>query len=107
MRVTEDEAQFDRQQLQLAREIARVVRQELLRGGVAAKRADKLTESLTFQLTALLDGDHGLELDGRPLVPVVTFATNEERTELLGNAGGSWMHEYAIGIAEGVCSDDS
>jgi len=105
MQVIEDEGEFDRHQLQLVREIARLVKQVLDRKGVAADLVPDLTEQLTFQLATLLDGDSMLEFEGRPFVPAIAFALNDERTQVLGAAGGSWMHEYAIGIAESVCAE--
>jgi hypothetical protein len=102
--VQEDEFEFDKCQLLLVREIARVVKLELQRAGVSDELGENLTERLTFQLATLLDGDHSLENEGRQLVPMIAFARNDERTELLGNPGGSWMHEYALGIAESVWS---
>lgn len=103
MQITEDEREFDRLQLQLVREIARIVKQELERKGVAGELAQDLTEGITFQLATLLDGDRVLEYEGKPFVPAVAFAQDEERTHLLASPGGSWMHEYALGIAESVC----
>jgi hypothetical protein len=102
--IEENEHAFDKHQLALVREISQIVSREVRNGGISGDQAADLTEKLTFQIATLIDGDLSLELEGQPLVPVLTFAMNEERTLLLGNPGGSWMHEYALGAAESAFS---
>lgn len=60
---------------------------------------NEMTSDVVSSITSILDGsDGGVEAG----IPMVTFATTEDRRELLipGGGQGSWMHEYASGGEE-------
>jgi hypothetical protein len=56
-----------------------------------------VTSDIVFSVASIIDGSDGAEDRGTPVIPMLAFASTEERNELvfpeLGY--GSWMHEYA------------
>ena len=102
-KVTTDSDRFDLFQLELIRRIAVAVKQQMTDAGVAENKIQEATEGLTWDIAAILDGcDEELFVGKEPCVPVVTFGLNEELTKLLISEGASWMHEYALGVAESL-----
>lgn len=99
MKVTSDRDLYEKLQAALVAGIAGAVRGHvrlLLEGRVPADLSE-ITNDIVFSVTSILDGSDG-ELSGSGL-PMLTFATSEERNELIvADPGeGSWMHECAHG----------
>lgn len=89
--------QFDALQRALVAEIVRAVRSELERAETPSEIVASLTGAIAFSVTSLIDDTAGLEVDGRPLRPILAFQLDGDT---LGWAGGnSWMHEYVYRIA--------
>jgi hypothetical protein len=63
-------------------------------------------EDLAFGISTIIDGSRVMELDGEPVLPRLGFARAEDNAELLVTQGGSFMHEYAIGMACAVVDGD-
>jgi hypothetical protein len=102
MTIKIDEGKFDKCQLRLLEEIARDVKSALEEAGVSAERIQDVTESITFQIAAIVDSSRVMELDGKPLLPFLTFAEDDKREQLIASPGGSWMHEYACGTVDQI-----
>ncbi|HWN94363.1 MAG TPA: hypothetical protein VNT99_04975 [Methylomirabilota bacterium] len=93
MRVKIDNAEFSRRQELLLQEIAQTAIAIVEGAGVPSKRRRDVVETITFQITAIIDGSR--VMDGGELRPYLTFADNDERTRLVATEGGSYMHELA------------
>jgi hypothetical protein len=89
---------FDPLQIRILEEVAREIHGALKEAGIPAGKKRELTENLTFGIAAIIDGSRMMELDGYPVVPVLTF--EKRGADLIGAEGSSWMHEYAIGTVE-------
>src|SRR5687768_17252881 len=101
MEIIKDSDRFDSFQMRVLQEIARDVMNGLIELGIPPDKLQDATENLTFGIAAIVDGSRVMELDGQPVLPVLTFAADEESTQLI-HEGGSWMHEYAIGTVEEI-----
>ena len=102
---TIDPQKFDPLQIRLLEEIARDIYGSLKDAGVEEGLVDELTEKLTFGISAIIDGSRVMELGGAPVFPVLTFAAEENNTELIAPEGASWMHEYAMGMVEQIIEE--
>ena len=98
-KVAIDRRAFDPLQIRVVEELAREIRRTAEEAGIPKGKVREITESLTFGIAAIIDGRRVMELDGVTTTPVLTFERLGSAT-LIGAAGGSWMHEYAIGIVE-------
>ena len=94
MNVIEDSGLFDKLQCALLEEISQTLKRELERHGLTGSAAQRLARDVAFQVCCVVDGSAILEVDGIPVQPVLTF---EQPDGSLVTAGGSWMHEYALG----------
>jgi len=96
MKIVEDRARYDNLQAELVDSIAGAVRGHvrLLLDGHVPANLNEITSDIVSSITSILDGSAGSFEAG---IPMVTFATTEERRELVipGGGEGSWMHEYA------------
>jgi hypothetical protein len=106
MNITENESAFDKCQLALIREIIRAIKSDLADSGIEEDRLADVTGEVAFSVAAILDGSRVMQADGQPLIPMLTFAEDAERTKLVGRAGGSFMHEYVHGIVDDVFDED-
>lgn len=107
MNITIDTDRFDALQIRLLEEIIRVARDGLRDAGVTDE--DKLHEAtgnLAFAIACVVDGSTVMDLDGDPVLPVLTFAGERHGSDLVGAEGGSWMHEYAFGLLDDVFAGD-
>jgi hypothetical protein len=102
MIVTENRELFDSHQTFLLQKII-----EAVHGGIVAfsppdsrEQLQDTVYNIVAPIAALLDGIVVQEYEGRRFAPVVTFAMDPQKTELLGTKGGSWMTEYAYGAVE-------
>ena len=101
-----DEGVFDRHQLHLIREIIRAIKSDLAGSGISEERLADVTGDIAFSIAAILDGSRVMQTDGKPLIPVLTFAEDAQRTTLVARPGGSFMHEYVHGTVDEIFDDD-
>ena len=104
MQIKIDRDEFDKRQRAVIQEIACNVKDLLQEMGLGDDRG--LVESLVFDISAILDGSRVMELDGKPLLPFLTFADEREPKQLLAAEGGSWMHEICGGVVEEMFEDE-
>ena len=104
MKLTIDEDRFDSLQTHLIVEIVTAIRDGLREAGVKDDQAlYEATGSIAFSIAAIVDGSRIMELDGKEVVPVLTFARECDGEELISaSSGGSWMHEYVFGTVDEV-----
>jgi hypothetical protein len=95
MDITENESAFDKRQLALVREIIRAIKNDLADSGIPEERL------------AIIDGSRVMQADGQPLIPVLTFADDTQRSKFIGRPGGSFMHEYVHGTVDDIFDEDA
>lgn len=100
MKIVEDEARFDDLQMHLTYEIIGAVHRELERAKVTKAKIRELTGAVAFQVCAVLDCSYEMKMNGVPVRPVLTFAADEEITEVVSGGGVSDMHEYVYGAVD-------
>ena len=96
---------FDSKQQALTDAILRAIRSELERVDAPAELVEELTGSIGFAVTAILDDSRSVEVDGKPLSPVLTFLVGDDELEFAG--GNSWMHEYVYKLLPAVLNESS
>ena len=106
MNITENEIAFDKRQLALTREIIRAIKSGLSNSGISEEQLADVTGDVAFSIAAIIDGSRVMQVDGRPLIPVLTFAEDSERTKFIGQPGGSFMHEYVHGTVDDIFDED-
>lgn len=103
MKVLIDVNQFDALQMRLLEEIIGSVASGLKEAGITDETAlAEAVGSIAFSVAAIVDGSRVMELDGQPVVPVLTFAKEPNGDSLIAAEGGSWMHEYVFGAVDDV-----
>lgn len=107
MKISVDTDRFDELQLRVLEELVAAVRDGLREAGITDDQAlYDATGSIAFSIAAIVDGSRVMELDGEPVIPVLTFAKARNGSELVGAEGGSWMHEYVFGTVDEVFERD-
>jgi len=104
MNVKDDRQEFDKRQNQLIRELAYSFKRTLGKMGLGDDR--DLLENLVWDVAAIVDGSRDMKLEGKPLIPCLTFAEKRGGTDLIGTKGGSWMHEICSGVIEEMFEED-
>ena len=104
MRVTTNHDEFDKHQKALIKEIAFSLKERLQEMGLGDDR--DLVQGLVFDVSAILDGSREMEIDGKPLLPFLTFADDRNPKELLAAESGSWMHEICGRVVEEIFDDE-
>ena len=104
MEIVKDSDRFDSLQIRLLAEITRDVMNGLIELGIPSEKLQEGTENLVFGIAAIVDGSRVMELDGQPVNPVLTFAADDDKQQLI-DAGGSWMHEYAMSTVEEIVQE--
>lgn len=107
MEITQDESKYDKRQLHLIRELVRVIKSDLAAAGISEEQLADATGDVAFSIAAIIDGSRVMKADGRPLVPVLTFAEDDRRKKLVAGAGGSFMHEYVHGMVDEVFEEEA
>jgi hypothetical protein len=105
MHIRTDESAFDRCQLHLIREIIRAIKSDLADAGVSEDRLADVTGDVAFSIAAIIDGSRVIRAEGEPVIPIITFAEDAERTKLVGRPYGSFMHEYVHSTVDEVFDD--
>jgi hypothetical protein len=107
MKIINDPGRFDDRQIELLRWIAYTVKESLESAKVPKSKCRDITENITFQIACIIDGSTVMGIGADPLIPILTFAKDEEAKHLITAGGsGSWMHEYAIATAEEISDGD-
>lgn len=102
--VVVDKSAFDKRQRALLRVIAKEVRQRLVEWDAYS---DDRLDALVFHLMAIIDGSRVMEHEGRPLIPVLTFAEERSPSQVISCGGTSFLHEYSVDIAEWLDEEPS
>lgn len=82
------------------REIANSIKRQLEDNGIDAEVAREITADATFEIAAIIDGSLIMDVDGKPVEPILTFRASKD--ELLWDNGSSWMHEVVYGWVYGL-----
>jgi hypothetical protein len=104
MRIIEDRDRYDGLQTEVLNELTKAVRGHIslvLSGRVPAD-LNSVTADIVFSVASIIDGASEIEHRGQSVIPVLAFASSDERNELVfpESGCGSWMHEYAHGASE-------
>ncbi len=101
MKITVDSERFDELQMHVLEQLITCVTNGLRKAGVTDDAIlFEATGELAFSVAAIFDGSAVMELDGDPVVPVLTFAKERGGEDLISAGGGSWMHEYVFGTVD-------
>ncbi len=103
MEITLNPGEFDRLQLKLIGEIVRSIKNKLSDNGIPDEQLAGITSDVAFSVASIIDASRVMYADGKPLIPVLTFADDEARTKLIARDGGSSMHEYVEGTVDDIC----
>lgn len=108
MNLVKDFTKYEALQNRMLDEILVTIRDGLVNAGVKEAQAlSDATWNLAFDIACIVDGSRNMELDGAPVVPVLTFATEQKYSALIHEQGGSWLHESIDQDAvEGLCGLD-
>jgi hypothetical protein len=102
-----DVGRYENHQLRLVSELVRAIKNELAQSGIPEERLADVTGDVAFAVAAIMDGSRVMHVKGQPLIPVVTFADDAERTQLFARPGGSSMHEFVHATVDDVFDDDA
>ena len=97
MKITIDDEKYAKLQTRVMDEIIETIISQLENAGVEKDKICELTADLSFCIAAILDASQVMELDGKPVLPFLAFAADDERSEIIANEYGSDMHEDAYG----------
>jgi len=103
MEITQNPSEFDKRQLKLISEIVRSIKNRLSDNGIPDDQLAGITSDVAFTVASIIDGSRVMYADGKPLIPVLTFADDEARTKLIAQDGGSSMHGYVEGTVDEIC----
>ena len=99
MKLEEDTNRFDDLQLFIAGEIVSSVKSYLEQAGLTGEKLYDATTHIAFSFAATIDGSAIMTHEDERVLPVLTFAKPDDPDTLI-SAGGSWMHEYVVGIVD-------
>jgi hypothetical protein len=85
----------------------RTIKSDLADSGISEERLADVTGDVAFSIAAIIDGSRVMQADGQPLIPVLTFAEDSERTKLVVRSGGSSMHEYVHSTVDDIFDEDA
>jgi hypothetical protein len=104
MNIETNRDEFKKRQTALIKLIAFDVRSRLAKMGLGEDQ--ELVEGLVFDICTILDGSREAKIDGKQLLPFITFADDRKGEHLVSAGGGSWMHEICSGIVEKIYEDE-
>ncbi len=99
MKIDEDTKKFDALQLFIAGEIVSSVKHYLEQAGLTGDEIYDATTNISFAIAATVDGSAIMTREDERVIPVLTFSKPGDPDTLI-SAGGSWMHEYIVGIVD-------
>lgn len=105
MTIKDDRSEFERRQAKLIRELAQSFKSRLEAMGLGDDR--ELLENLVWEVAAILDGSRDMRLDGKLLLPFLTFAEKRGGEHLIAARGGSWMHEVCGDVFQEMFGDEA
>lgn len=101
MKVVVDEGRYDDFQMAVGSAITHEIYTAMKRAGVAdGERLERIVADALFHIGCVIDTSHAIESPHGTMRAILAFAKDEDKTTLISAAGGSWIHEYAFGIAE-------
>ena len=93
MKLSIDWEKFESLQNDLLHEIISSTCQSLIGAGISREKIPDLVTEIAFDVCCAIDGSTVIRrADGRVL-PILTFAKDASREELISSGSGSWMHE--------------
>ena len=87
---------YTERQQALTEALLRAIKQQLEDVDAPPELVQKLTGSIGFAVTSLIDGVASADYGGQELNPILGFSIGAE--QLLHAGGNSWMHEYVYRI---------
>jgi hypothetical protein len=100
MNVHVDENKYDELQMRLLCAIVEAIHTSLKTAGLAPNQLRELVTTLAFNICCIVDSSAVIHTKNGLLHPVLTFALDPEKIELLSAGGPSWMHEYVHGVVD-------
>lgn len=98
MKIAMDDNYYAKLQDRVMDEIINTIIAELQSAEIPEEKMCELTADLAFSIGAIIDASRVMELeDGRPVLPFLSFALDEDRKEILVDEDGSYMHDDAYG----------
>lgn len=97
--------EFDLRQLRLVELIAESVLESVKDKVKNSDDVAQIVDDITFSFCSIIDGSTVMDVDGKELIPFLTFAKDDSREQLIAADGGSWMHEYAVGLGDELLSN--
>ncbi len=98
-----DEMKYDEIQMEMLYFITESIKDKLVEAGIAGESLEKLTTNIAFSMAEIIDGSAIMETQNKkPIIPVLTFANDENFNSGICSEGSSWMHEYVHGVVEDV-----
>ena len=104
MEIEVNDEEFDQRQLKLVELIADTVLEIAKEKVESNDDLSQLFDDITFSICSMIDASAVMEVDGKELLPFLTFAKDDTREKLITAEGGSWMHEYAVGLGDEIVS---
>lgn len=97
MKIEYDDDSFDAMQLKLSEELVESIHGHLKDLELDTDRLEELVGKIAFSVSCIIDGSQSIELDNKPVKPVLGFFKTEE-PPVINIDYGSWMHEYVHGV---------
>jgi hypothetical protein len=102
LKIEANQEQFDKKQEEFIIELAKTIKSTLEEKGVSEELIYDTTDTLVFNIGALLDGSATAgELDN-PTVSYLAFRKAEDEEDILVSPIGSYIHEIAMPIVEDI-----
>ena len=101
MKVLVNEQQYGQLELSFAQSLVRTIAQTLQESGIDSDLLPQLTEAVSFNVGALIDGCYPLSFEGKPLYPVLTYSLQEVGLEqeliVVSSGATSDLHTKCVG----------
>jgi hypothetical protein len=98
-----DQEKFDSRQAVFALELAKTIKFTLDNKGVDENLVDDITETLLFNIGALLDGSTVVGTETEPIISFLAFHASEDfDSNIIVSPVGSYIHEIVMSIADEV-----
>jgi hypothetical protein len=101
MKVQVDESKFDALQMAFGYAITHEIYTALKKAGVSdSEQLEEIVAHALFGIGCIVDGSQMVEGPDGPMEAILTFRKTQDDNTLISGGGGSWIHEYAFGIAK-------
>ncbi len=101
MKVLVNEQQYGQLELSFAQSLVLTIAQTLQENGVDSSLLPQLTEAISSNVGALIDGCYPLSFQGKPLYPVLTYSQQEVGLEqefmVVSSGATSDLHTKCVG----------